>query len=109
MSKVNKAHEDTGSPRSQISPCLSVRRQVTVVSRHLRVQRGASSCVCPDDAGRHEGCMAQPERSAVGKMPEASPASRRKVTPGVIQSLAEDKAKELPGCAHSPEGRVGKA
>lgn len=50
--------------------------------------------------------MAQPERSAVGKMPEASPASRRKVTPGVIQSLAEDKAKELPGCAHSPEAEL---
>ncbi|KAK4809852.1 hypothetical protein QYF61_021312 [Mycteria americana] len=107
--RVSEAHEDTGSPRSQASPRPSVQRQAAVVSRHLRVQRGASSCVCRGDVGRHEGCTAQPERSAVAKVPEASPASRRKVAPGVTQGLAEDKAKEPPGCARSPEGRVGKA
>ena len=91
-----------GGPRAP-----SVPRQATAVSRHLRVQRGASSGVCPGDVGRHGGCAAQPERSAVGAMPEASPASGRKVTAGGIQSLAEDQAKEPPGCARSPAGRVG--
>lgn len=33
--QASKAHEDTGSPGSQMSPCPSVQRQVTVVSKHL--------------------------------------------------------------------------
>lgn len=49
--QVSRAREDTWSPRSQWSSCPSVQRQVPVVSRHLRGQRGATGCICPDDGG----------------------------------------------------------
>lgn len=96
-----------------MSLCPSVQRQVLMVHRHLRVERGAAGHVCPDGVGKAQGMHGTAGALSCWEDAQGSPASGRKVCPmcpRVSQGLAEHKAEEgPPGCARSPEGRVGKA